>query len=454
MHSPRYKGNDLRANEDSAGFIDQEERSNLYDDFESKDVVKRGISGAEDYEEVDDDAVEAAEDIAALEENSSIQDEETEKREVQHSDVRVKREHDNSKGESENAAEAPEEKSGNLGASGESSSDRKTAETSSKRDTVSDKDNKAAEASGKDSNDQSKRDAVEKSENCDRDSKQQLGSNDSKSIGEKIQTVKIQNEQGLNSGIATDARAGNQETDLLPNKALNDLVSDSSRVLEGTAKKSAESKVANAAGEDPARLENSRNAATADEDYQKRVEEQIQRKIDSIKEQIKREIEESQRLREIEENNAKFDELRQLEEDEREASLAGEDASKSSDKSQTRENTVKRSTKRSKRHNNAARIAEQESEISSKKSPRGTTTRKRSTTKSESRVADEVPRKRARQAFLVRTDRKKRRRRRSRSSEEQLIPEQRNVKLEDSLPADLSLDSNLREALDAGKVKP
>ncbi|XP_043514357.1 protein maph-9-like [Frieseomelitta varia] len=385
----RYKGNDLRASEDSAAFIDEEERSNLYDDLESKDVVKRGISGAEDYEEVEDDAAGAAEDTAALEGNSLSQEEETQRRKV-HGDVRVKREHENSKGESEEKSEDP-------GASGDSSSDRKR----------SDNGNKAAEASGKDSNDQSKkRDAVEKSENC---SRQQF---DSKPIGE---TVKI---QGPRSEIVTDVRT--QETDL-SGKALNDLMLDPSTILEGIPRKS---KVVEA--------ENSRNA---DEDYQKRVEEQIQRKIDSIKEQIKREIEESQRLREIEENNARFDELRELEkeDDEHEASLVGQDASKSADKSQARDNAAKRSTKRSKRHDNTVR----ESEIS-------TSMRKRSTTKSESRAADEVPRKRARQAFLVTTDRKKkRRRRRSRNSE--------GRKLEDSLPADLSLDSKLSEALGADK---
>ncbi|KAK1131002.1 hypothetical protein K0M31_017305 [Melipona bicolor] len=374
----RYKSNDLRAGEDSAGFIDQEERSNLYDDIESKDVVKRGVSGAEDYEEVDD---KDADDTAALEGNSLIQEEETQRREV-HGDVRVKREHENPKGEAE-------EKSGNPGAS----SDRKTAETSSKRDTVSDK---AVAVSGNDSN------VVEKSENC---SRQQF---DPKPIGE---TVKIQNEiQGPNSGIARP-----QDTDL-SGKALNDLAIDPSRILE-------RSKVVDVAN---AEAESSRNA---DEDYQKRVEEQIQRKIDSIKEQIKREIEESQRLREIEENNARFDELRELEEDEDErvASMASD-------------NTAKRSIKRSKRHENA--------DVSSEESR----TRKRSTTKSQSREADEVPRKRARQAFLVVTDRKKKRRRRRSRNSEQLVPEQRNVKLEDSLPADLSLDSRLREVpLAAGK---
>ena len=352
-------------------------------------MVKRGVSGAEDYEEVDDDAVGAAEDTAALQGNSLIQEEETQRR-VVHGDVRVKREHENSKGQSE----ALEEKSGDPGASG----DRKR----------SDKGNEAAEASGKDSNDRSKkRDAVEKSENC---SRQQF---DSKLIDEKIQ-----NEiQGLSSGIARM-----QGMDL-SGKALNDLVIDPSTILEGTSKNS------------KVEAENSRNA---DEDYQKRVEEQIQRKIDSIKEQIKREIEESQRLREIEENNARFDELRELEkdEDEREASLVGEDASKSPD------NTAKRSTKRSKRHDNTVR----ELEIS-------TSTRKRSTTKSESREADEVPRKRARQAFLVTTDRKKKRRRRRSRNTEQLTQERRNVKLEDSLPADFSLDSKLSEALGAEKVK-
>ncbi|KAK2579459.1 hypothetical protein KPH14_010775 [Odynerus spinipes] len=61
-----------------------------------------------------------------------------------------------------------------------------------------------------------------------------------------------------------------------------------------------------------------RTASSDNDDYEKRVEEQIKRKIDSIKEEIKREIERKQRDREIERNNAKFDELQSRDADQEE----------------------------------------------------------------------------------------------------------------------------------------
>ncbi|XP_029165880.1 uncharacterized protein LOC114936750 [Nylanderia fulva] len=49
--------------------------------------------------------------------------------------------------------------------------------------------------------------------------------------------------------------------------------------------------------------------------YGRRVEEEIRRKIESIKEEIKRDIEAQQRIRDIEENNVRFDELRDQEDE-------------------------------------------------------------------------------------------------------------------------------------------
>ncbi|XP_060817382.1 protein IWS1 homolog [Bombus pascuorum] len=472
-----YKSND-HVNEDSARFIDQEERSNLYDDFESKDVVKRGISGSEDYEEMDDDALAVAEDTAALEDNAS--DEETDKRKV-HGDVRVKRDHENSK-ETDNAEVAG--KADNAATSSDLSSDQKTAETSLKRDAATDKDSKVADArvtkADKDSNDQSKRNVVDKNENeaskinCDRETdNSKQPSNDQKSTIESSETAKIL-AQGSEEATG-DAKT--REINLSGNnKAANGLVGDASGAKETS--KAEESKIADVASSaDAAKVEVVANAAQAsaaddseklanpkneaetaeqiDEDYQKRVEEQIQRKIDSIKEQIKREIEENQRLKEIEENNARFDELRELEEDEEEqapeAALTGDDAPKrsiaerNSGKSRVRDNVDKQPIKRKRRQDSGQEKTRDASDTGSNKKSWPRTVKKRSIMQSET-----IPKKHARQAFLTRIDRKKRKRR---SKNSMLIPEQRNVKLEGSLPADYTLDSNLQGALADAKVK-
>lgn len=48
-------------------------------------------------------------------------------------------------------------------------------------------------------------------------------------------------------------------------------------------------------------------------EYERRVEEEIQRRIDSLKEEIQRDVQVQQRVRDIEDNNARFDELRDRE---------------------------------------------------------------------------------------------------------------------------------------------
>lgn len=69
-------------------YTDQDERSSLYDDYEAKDVAKRGVLGGPgDYEEAEEDSPEILEDPVALEEN------EEERRETRESDSRVKRDH-------------------------------------------------------------------------------------------------------------------------------------------------------------------------------------------------------------------------------------------------------------------------------------------------------------------------------------------------------------------------
>ncbi|CAL7937027.1 unnamed protein product [Xylocopa violacea] len=468
----KYKASQFRVGEDSERFIDQEERSSLYDDFEAKDVVKRGISGAEDYEEMDEE-VGAGEDTAALEDSSL--DEEMDKKKV-HGDVRVKREHENSK-ETDNVEAS--EKTGSPDASSGLSNDQKTAEVSVKQDAAPDKDSKVAESAGnkaeKDSSDlgdQSKRNAPERNDNdaskvnSERDtdaSKQSLTVNDQTEI-ESSENAKFQNQE---SQEATGDRK-TQEVSLSGNSnAANDLVGDPSS-LKGASKtddsKIAEvpsletAKVDTPVAEDASKLANSKNEAAVgeqlDANYEKRVEEQIQRKIDSIKEEIKREIAENQRAKEIEENNAKFDELREQEDDDEDQALESEPSEKRESpskrsvripgKSQTRESAEKRSVKRKKRQGETdPRKVQGASESSSSKKSRQATAKKRSaTTKSATQKKREYPR----QVYLVRNDRKKKRKRRSKNPAS--IPEQRSTKLEDGLPADFMLDSGLRGDLD------
>ncbi|XP_017754615.1 PREDICTED: uncharacterized protein LOC108546851, partial [Eufriesea mexicana] len=474
----RYKGSETHSSEDSAGFIDQEERSSLYDDFETKDVVKRGISGAEDYEEMDEEAAGGAEDSAILEDNPL--DEEAEKR-MARGDVRVKREYENLR-EADTVEAAG--KSESSGTSADSSGDSKAAETPLKRGAGSEKDNTVVENQAskmdKESNDQeenSKRNVPEKNEsdmskvNSDRETdgtKQSLMANDQTEI-ESGESGKLQNQEGQQ--IADQGKT--QETSLSGNgKVTNDLASDSSD-LKGTSK-AEESKIADVANKETAKvdvpanvaetvaaaevaekLENSKKEpATAEQldgDYQKR-------------EEIKREIAEKRRIRDIEENNAKFDELHEQEDDDdEEQALEAEAADKrdvskrsvrNAGKIAVRDKAEKPSIKRKKRQgDNGPEKVQGASDANSSKKPRQTTVKKRSMTKSQSQtpIVNEVPIKRQypREIFLVRNDRKKKRRRRSKNPN--LISDQRTAKLEDNLPGDFPLDSSLRGGLGDAK---
>ncbi|CAK9825851.1 hypothetical protein ANTRET_LOCUS3788 [Anthophora retusa] len=477
----KYKGNEINVKEDSEKYIDQEERSSLYDDFEAKDVVKRGISGLEDYEEIEDDSVGASEDVALDE--AQLSDEEVDKKKV-HSDVRVKRQHENLK-----EAEIPEI-SGKLENPGASNTitDQKTQEASLKQDSVNEKENKVTESQvNKDSNEQGeqlKRNVAEKNENdvskvnTDRDME---NSKQSSSLNEQTEIENNENAKLLsqdNPDASSDRKT--QEVGLASNtKSLNEITGEPSS-LKGVSKVD-ESKVAEvqssegvkleapanapeaAPSEDLEKVETSKNEVAAKEqldgDYEKRVEEQIQRRIDSIKEEIKREIAENRRMKEIEENNDKFDELREEEEDEEEQAMDSEAPEKqenlskrslrNSGKSQVRESNEKKVVKRKKRQGeNAQEKVQGASESGTKKSR---LMKKRSVGKVESQGLNEIPKKHEfpRQVYLVKADRRKKRKRRSKNSA--LIPEQRTVKLEDSLPADLVLDSNLRGDLDNSK---
>ncbi|XP_017756283.1 PREDICTED: uncharacterized protein LOC108548029 [Eufriesea mexicana] len=454
----RYKGSETHSSEDSAGFIDQEERSSLYDDFETKDVVKRGISGAEDYEEMDEEAAGGAEDSAILEDNPL--DEEAEKR-MARGDVRVKREYENLR-EADTVEAAG--KSESSGTSADSSGDSKAAETPLKRGAGSEKDNTVVENQAskmdKESNDQeenSKRNVPEKNEsdmskvNSDRETdgtKQSLMANDQTEI-ESGESGKLQNQEGQQ--IADQGKT--QETSLSGNgKVTNDLASDSSD-LKGTSK-AEESKIADVANKETAKVDVPANVA----------ETRIQRKIDSIKEEIKREIAEKRRIRDIEENNAKFDELHEQEDDDdEEQALEAEAADKrdvskrsvrNAGKIAVRDKAEKPSIKRKKRQgDNGPEKVQGASDANSSKKPRQTTVKKRSMTKSQSQtpIVNEVPIKRQypREIFLVRNDRKKKRRRRSKNPN--LISDQRTAKLEDNLPGDFPLDSSLRGGLGDAK---
>ncbi|XP_017788376.1 PREDICTED: jmjC domain-containing histone demethylation protein 1 [Habropoda laboriosa] len=439
----KYKGGEINVKEDSERFIDQEERSSLYDDFEAKDVVKRGISGVEDYEEMEDDPFGAAEDAAL--DDGQISDEEVDKKKV-HSDVRVKRQHENLK---DSGIVEISGKAENPGASSNLINDEKSQEASLKQDSVSDRDSKIAETQvSKDSTDQGeqlKRNVAEKSENdaskisSDRDadnSKLSLITSDQSEIESNENTKLLNRDIPDASGDRKTQEAGLSSN----TKGLSDIVSEPSSLKGGS--KVDESKIAEiqtpeavkievlansaeaAPVEDSEKLESSRNEVAAKEqldgDYEKRVEEQIQRRIDSIKEEIKREIAENRRMKEIEENNDKFDELREEEDEDEEQAMEYEPSEKqdslskrslrNSGKSQVRENTEKKAVKRKKRQGDGAREKVQGSKKSREM-------KKRSVGKSESEDAaalTETARKREfpRQAYLVRTDRKKKRKRR------------------------------------------
>ncbi|XP_016773621.2 spore wall protein 2-like isoform X1 [Apis mellifera] len=554
----RYRGEySGGGGEDSARFIDQEERSSLYDDFEAKDVVKRGITGAEDYEEMEEEGVEGGVDEGAAFEEGSIEEEVgAEKRKYRGGDVRVKREHEasSSRGSSssssnngnnkEGAMEGAEKMNGESGEAGATvEASEKTVDASLKRDASSEKEQAASKGEsnqlsgqskeGKESGQQSKRNVLDtknendgssKSSGCDRDTDNAKNEKPLLSPMNDQKTVEMEGDEGAKllqggqegqqeaAGGGGDAGGGKtQEMNLSSDsKPIGSLIGGDSLGVKGAdaSSKTEESKIADVAGPEAlkggdvpanvpetAAVENANeksessqkggegggSAEQVDEDYQKRVEEQIQRKIDSIKEEIKREITENQRIREIEENNAKFEELRdeeEEEEDEEEDDQENESAidkrdtvSKRSpdpaaaapadkDKSQVREEKRLGMVRRKKRqgesggggnsNSNSNNQEKQDESSSGKKSRQAATMKKRSAAKLEAQDPEKIPRKRERprEVILVeRPERKKKRRRRAKNAE------QRGAKLEGNQPAEIVQDSSLRGNLGDGKVK-
>ncbi|XP_012136534.1 uncharacterized protein LOC105661979 [Megachile rotundata] len=430
-----YRSRQFLVGENSDRFIDQEERSSLYDDFETKDVAKRGISGAEDYEELDEDFIESEED-AAVDEQESV-DDEIDKKKVR-GDSRVKREHDDSK---ESEAQQVSAKTEDVASPSDFVNDAKVEDVSMNRDIVSEGRGKSSDSqiNKVDSNDQEhlKRDATEKQEIDSKVSADREGdaSKQTSALNEQAVAKIDENPKTLSQETQEDSadQKAREEIGLSnDNKAANQLVSDSSGLKSSS--KVDESKVAEisrpeatnvngaadtSASKDVAKLDSSKNVETVpqdqDSDYEKRVEERIQRKIDSIKEEIKREIEEKQRIREIEENNAKFDELHELEDEDEEQASESESqkrenlvkrSTQNSRKSGEHENADKRSTRRKKRQNDGQDKVQSKESDPTKKLIRETP-KKRTILRETSLQKRDNPR----QVFLVRNAGKKRRRR-------------------------------------------
>ncbi|XP_012277031.1 myosin heavy chain, skeletal muscle-like [Orussus abietinus] len=201
----------------------------------------------------------------------------------------------------------------------------------------------------------------------------------------------------------------------------------------------------------------------SDEDYERRVEQQIQRKIDSIKEEIKREVEKKQKIRVIEENNAKYDEMRsQEDEDEDSQSLDAPNERQAVSKRSVRPGASKRATsRRSKRRaaltggdldadllqENEADKAPELGSGSSNSKPENI--HKRSAplySESRDETSIKVPAKKrsvVRKVTLVEAPSGRELRKRHVAGGI-LIPEQAHAKIEDELPRDLTLDPKLR----------
>ncbi|XP_032664015.1 transcriptional regulator ATRX homolog [Odontomachus brunneus] len=213
-------------------YIDQDEGSSLYDDYEVKDVAKRG---AEDYEEVEEDSPDVLEDMAAVREEESAADE-AERRETR-SDARVKR---------------------NQATSGSLDNNVK----SNASDLL---------------------------------------------VSEGMRSSEIASELRLDSGNLEESKVDEPSSRQVSNVELSRGIDEpllpnngASNKLVGFASNEAVSSSSGASAEDASVVE-------------KRAEERIRRKIDSMKDEIRRDIEAQRRIRDIQENNAKFDELQEEE---------------------------------------------------------------------------------------------------------------------------------------------
>ncbi|RLU15660.1 hypothetical protein DMN91_011414 [Ooceraea biroi] len=218
-------------NADLDKYTDQDEKSSLYDDYEAKDVAKRGILGSpEDYEEEDDDSSNVIEDMVAMKEQGLLDEGIIEKRAAQ-GDARVKR-------------------------------------------------------------DQSVPETLDKSESSLNDPAKL---EESKIAAKDPQSRQVSRVESLASNGTSKIKGSNE-------------------MISGSSGASNIDQATNAVAP-------LKRAESNDVEYEKRVEEEIQRKIDSIKEEIQRDIEVYRRINDIEENNARFEEeLRDQEREERQNS--------------------------------------------------------------------------------------------------------------------------------------
>lgn len=185
----------------------------------------------------------------------------------------------------------------------------------------------------------------------------------------------------------------------------------------------------------------------SDLDYEKQIEDQIQQRIDSIKEDIKRELERKQRVREIEANNAKYDELEFNRGNEDTDGNEGANDRASGRRSVARDAAIN--------GNSAGKVVGADS--LSTRTKRSDLNNLSEVVKSEDDKAAPlvVPMKKrsfARRVTLVeKRDLGDAKMRQSRSASI-LIPERGHAEVKDELPGDLTLDPNLRLARSDEKI--
>lgn len=341
-------------------YTDQDERSSLYDEYEAKDVAKRGIpGGSQDYEEEAEDDSSVMEDVAALQEQELAN--EADKRETRN-DARVKRD-------------------------------------------------QAISA---------------------------------EPLADEADLTPVDAPKLDGSKIAEEDPSSRQVS-LVESMKSSDVASASDDISET---KGSESNVSPEIKEPLSAI-----ASSADDDlnakYEKRVEDEIQRKIDSIKEEIRRDIEAQERIRDIEENNARFDQLREHEEDEEGRNAEGEPIEKRqtvAKRSVRKEDQIafSRTTKNDKspvEKKQRDKLQRRSREIDkSNVSNENKGAKKRSMVSGQFSANGLVKKKREhdRQMFLVNNDRKARKRR-----SKSYISDQTDVKPKNELFADRNLNSYL-----------
>lgn len=332
-------------------YTDQDERSSLYDDYEAKDVAKRG---AEDYEEVEEDSPE--EDVAALLEEES---DEAEKRETR-SDARMKR------------------------------------------------------------------------------SQATSASLDSKWIASNL----LESKDKTSSELRLDPRSL-EESEITEDESSSDMKSPRGIVEPSLPDNNALKKLQRSTSSEAISSSSGASAKDTSAEYEKRAEERIQRKIDSIKDEIRRDIEAQRRIRDIQENNAKFDEIQ-----DEESRNFEDDSVKKKRQSVTKKRSIRdvgtdvsskrilyeepqRRSRGSGRSNNSPK-----KRLSHEKPKRSAKDSDESSGQSPSKGFFKKKRERARETILVRKDCHRAEKRHSRSN---ALPSGRNDgKLRNDLSADLN----------------